>query len=146
MKIIRNTDILHPLLKDCVQKIQSEIINQHDIPIRLFETGREHDRQQMLLDRGKTQTVVSKHLFNLENDPPLYSTAVDYVYFDHKWSLNLRDSTILSWYILFGNMVLDLCPEIFWYGVNRKNINYCHYELRSEIVLHNLNKYPCVLY
>ena len=146
MKIIRNLDVLHPILKDCVKKIQSEIINTHDVPMKLFETGRLHDRQEMLLNKGKTQTAISKHVFNLENDPPLYATATDYVYFDNKWSWNLRNSTILSWYILFGNMVLDLCPELIWHGVNRKNINYCHFELRSDIILHNLRKYPCVVY
>jgi hypothetical protein len=146
MKIIRNTEILHPILKNCVQKIQSEIIDYHEVPIRLFETGRESDRQQMLLSKGKTQNAVTRHKFNLKNDPPLYVTAVDYVYFDTKWSWNLRDSTVISWYILFGNMVLDLCPELTWFGVNRKNINYCHFELRMEIMLKNLKKYPCVLY
>lgn len=40
----------------------------------------------MLLKRGKTQNAISRHLFNLENDPPLYTTAIDYVYFDNKWS------------------------------------------------------------
>ncbi len=145
MKIDRSLNVLHPILQAIVPRIQNEIINPHNIPIKLFETGRDHDRQEFLLSKGKIQNIISRHRYNLENDPPLYATAIDYVYFDNKWSWNLRNSTILSWYTLFGNLVLDLCPELFWHGDNRKNINYCHFELRNSIIEGNLKKYPCVL-
>ena len=69
-----------------------------------------------------------------------------YVFYDEKWSWNLRDSTIMSWYILFGNLVLDLCPELSWRGFNRKNVNYCHFELRQAIIIDNLDKFPCVTF
>jgi hypothetical protein len=145
MKIYRNLDVLHPVLIQCIKKIQSSIIDTYNVPMRLFETGRDHERHEMLINKGKTKDIFSNHLHNLENDPPLYATAVDYVYFDQKWSWNLRDSTIMSWYILFGNMVLDICPEIYWSGYDRKRINYCHFQLRYDIVLNNMEEFPCVM-
>ncbi len=145
MKIIRTVDPLHPILKLSVQKIQN-LIDIHNIPIRLFETGRLHERHEFLLQRGKTREVISKHIFNLNSEPKLYATAVDYVYFDNKWSWNLRDSTVFSWYVLFGNLVLDNCPEINWYGLNRKSQNFTHFELKSSIIEQNINNYPCVIF
>jgi len=99
----------------------------------------------MLINKGKTKDIVSRHLYNLENDPPLYATAIDYVYYDKKWSWNLRDSTTISWYNLFGNLVLDCCPELSWGGFHRKSINYCHFELRYDIVLAKQEEIPCVM-
>ena len=145
MKIKRSVDMLHPILVDCVRRINTKIIDAHNVPMRLFETGREHDRQQMLLSKGKTKDVVCRHLFNLEHSPPLYCVAVDYVHFDNKWSWNLRDSTINSWYIIFGNLVLDVCPELQWSGMNRKSVNYCHFELKKQVLIDNYKNIPCVI-
>ncbi len=145
MKIKRSTDILHPVLADCVRRINSNIIDAHNAPMRLFETGRDHDRHEMLVNKGKTKDIISRHLYNLKNDPPLYPTAIDYVYFDSKWSWNLRDSTINAWYILFGNLVLDLCPELQWSGLNRKSVNFCHFEIKRQVLIDNLDNIPCVL-
>lgn len=144
MKILRTMEMLHPILQECVSKIQKEVIIKHNMPMRLFETGRMHDRHQILLQRGKTRDMLSKHLYNLENDPPLYASAVDFVYYADKWSWNLRDSSITAWYILFGNKVLDICPELKWGCMNRKSTNYCHFELRRAVMVDNLDKYPCV--
>jgi len=144
MKIQRSTEMLHPLLVEKIKIIQKEIIDFHNLPIRLFETGRDHERHAYLLDKGKTKDLFSKHLYNLENDPPLLATAIDYVFYDKKWSWNLRDSTIVSWYLIFGNLVLDLFPDLEWAGVNRKSTNYCHFQLKKETLMRNLNEYPCV--
>ena len=144
MKILKSTDMLHPVLRDCIERIQKKVIDAHNIPIRLFETGRDHERQQILIQKGKTKDLLSRHLFNLENDPPLYATAVDFVFYDGKWSWNLRDSTVQAWYELFGNLVLDECPELEWFGLNRKSINYCHFQLRYAILLERLEEIPCV--
>lgn len=146
MKIQRNINVLHPTLTACVKKIQSSIIDTYNVPIRLFETGRSHERHETLINKGKTKNIVSKHLYNLDNDPPLYASAVDYVYYDKKWSWNLRDSTIIAWYILFGNLVLDTCPELQWSGFDRKSINYCHFELKYDIILSKQDEFPCVLF
>ncbi len=146
MKICRNQNVLHPVLVNCMKKIQVNVIDAHNMPIRLFETGRQHDRHEMLIHKGKTKDIVSRHLYNLENVPPLSATAVDYVYFDPKWAWNLRDSTTNAWYILFGNMVLDLCPELQWAGMNRKSVNFCHFELLNTVMVANLDKVPCVTY
>lgn len=145
MKILRTTEMLHPVLSNCIDRIQKEVIIKHNIPMRLFETGREHSRQQALLQRGKTKDILSKHLFNLENDPPLYATAIEYVYYNSKWSWNLRNPTTTAWYILFGNLVLDTCPELFWGGIDRKSVNYCYFQLKESVVHDNYDKFPCVI-
>ena len=145
MKIQRNTNTVHPILIKCIKIIQRDIIDGYNIPIRLFETGRNHDRHEMLLNKGKTKDLICMHIYNLENDPPLYATAVDYVYFDFKWSWNLRDSTTTAWYILFGNLVLDLCPELNWKGFSRKSVNLCHFELKQSVIKANLKEIPCVI-
>jgi len=113
--------------------------------MRLFETGRDHSRHEILINKGKTKDLISRHLYNLENDPPLYATAIDYVYYDQKWSWNLRDGTTTAWYILFGNLVLDLCPELKWGAYNRKSVNYCHFELRYAVIQSKLDDTPCVM-
>ena len=144
MKIKRSTDMLHPILIDCTRKIQKEIIDTHNIPIRLFETGRDFERHKMLISKGRTKDYISGHLYNLKNDPPLYARAVDYVFYDGRWSWNLRDSTVMSWYNIFGNLVLDLCPELDWFANNRKSVNYSHFLLKEEVMMDNLDKFPCV--
>ncbi len=144
MKIERSLETCHPLLCECTDRIATAIIHAHNVPMRLFEAGRTHDRHNMLIQRGKTHDVFSRHLFNLSNNPPLFCTAVDYVHYDQKWSWNLRDSTVQAWFTLFGNLVLDLCPELEWGGQNRKATNYCHFQLRRAILIENLDKTPCV--
>jgi hypothetical protein len=145
MKIDRTTDYLHPLLIPIVESIEKNIINKHSMPFRLFETGRDHERHSMLIQKGKTRDIVSMHLYNLENDPPLYATAIDYVYYDGKWSWNLRDSTITSWYMLFGNLVLDMHKELQWSGINRKAVNLNHFELQQQVIFDNIHIIPCVM-
>ena len=143
MKILRTTEMLHPVLIKSVNKIQ-KIIDQHNIPMRLFETGRTHKRHSILISKGKARDVISRQRFNLENDPPLYATGLEYVYYDNRWSWNLRDSSIKAWYELFGNLVLDACPELEWGGFNRKSTNYCYFQLRYAILVDNLDSIPCV--
>lgn len=145
MKIQRSSEMLHPILANCIDVIQHEVIEAHKMPIRLFESGRVHERHDMLIQRGKTKDIVSRHLYNLDNDPPLYATAVDYVFYDGRWSWNLRDATVQSWYILFGNLVLDKCPTLEWGGQNRKSTNYCHFQLRVPVLIDTLDEIPCVV-
>jgi hypothetical protein len=145
MKILREVEHAHPILRKCISRINTDIIYAHNVPMKIFEIGRTHERHQKLISMGKTKNLLSRHLFNLDNDPPLYSTAIDYVYYDGRWSWNLRDSTILNWYILFGNLVLDICPELEWGGKNRKATNYQCFQLRKEIIENNLSKYNCVV-
>lgn len=145
MQVHTNLEYTHPLLTEAIQKINNEVIAGHKMPFKVFETSREHDRHRVLMMKGKTRNPISRHLFNLENDPPLYCTAVDYVFYDGKWSWNIRNSTIQSWYVLFGNLVLDKCPELDWGGANRSSVNYCHFQLKEGIVINNLDKIPCVI-
>ncbi len=146
MRVDRSTEMLHPLLKKNVTLIQ-QLIKKHNLPFRLFETSRDHTRQQWLLDTGKIKNPVQGqgHLYNLDNDPPLYTISLAYVYYDRNWSWNLRDNTISSWYTLFGNLVLDNCPELTWGGLNRKSADLTLFSLRASVIYDNLDQYPCVL-
>lgn len=139
-------EFLHPLLKEACIRIQTEVIRRHDMPFKLFETGRTAERHNHLLNKGRTQDIFSHHLYNLESTPVLYAIAVDYVYYDGKWSWNLRDKTIQAWYELFGNLVLDVCPELTWNAYNRKRSNYNHFELRNDYIEDQFDKYPCILH
>lgn len=144
MKIDRSLNTVHPILLSCSMRIDM-LIKKHNMPFKLFETGRQPDRHRALINKGKTKDLISRHLYKLENDPVLYCTAFDYVYYDGKWSWNLRNSSIIAWYILFGNLVLDECPELRWFGSQRKSINYCHFQLRKAVIIDNLDKFKCVV-
>ena len=43
MKIQRSLDTVHPILKECINRIQKEIIDAYSMPFRIFETGRDHE-------------------------------------------------------------------------------------------------------
>ena len=143
--IDRSTEFVHPLLKNSIEKIQKRVITKHNAPFRLFETARDHERQQKLLSTGKCQTPITGHLFDFTSTPKLYCTSVTYVYYDNRWSWNLRDTSIACWYRLFGNLVLDVCPELLWGGSDRKATDYTLFSLSSEVIYNNLNQYPCIL-
>ena len=145
MKIHRTTEYSHPILIDCINKIEKDVLQKYNAPFKIFETARTHERNRNLIAKGKTNSVMNTHLFDLRNDPPLYATAVDYVYFNGKWSWNLRDATITAWYKLFGNLVLDVCPELYWKGTNRRSMNLTHFELRQIVILDSIDKIPCVV-
>lgn len=145
MQVIKDFTYAHPALREANSKIQEHIISKYNAPFRLFETSRDHARHQILLSKGRTKDIISRHLYNVDNDPPLYCTAMDYVYFTGQWSWNLRNSIIFNWYVLFGNLVLDVCPELWWEGLNRKSTNYNHFELRREVIIDNIDEYPCVV-
>ncbi len=145
IKVIKDFDYVHPVLKEIHTRIQDNVINKHSAPFRLFETSREHSRHQAILFKGRTKDILSRHLFNMENDPPLYCTALDYVFYNGQWSWNLRNSVIFNWYILFGNLVIDICPELEWGGLNRRSTNYNHFQLRRDVIIDNLDLYPCVV-
>ena len=58
MKVIKTTEMLHPILIKVVDRIQAEVINKYNAPIRLFETGREHERQQAMVYKGATHNLL----------------------------------------------------------------------------------------
>ena len=139
-------EMLHPILTDCCKRIQTQVIHAYNIPMKLFETGRTKERHQNLINKGRAQSILSRHLYNMEHNPPLYATAVVYVYYDGKWSWNLRDSTIQSWYQVFGNLVLDVCPELQWGMVNRKSSDYTYFQLREDVIVDNFDTFPCIMH
>lgn len=130
--IVRDTAVLHPRLRSAVHDVQQHVIDAHHLPIQLFETGRTRGRQRMLFSRGKVMSGVSEHMFDLSADPPIYASAVCYVYNDGTgWSWNLRSRKILAVYMLFGELVLDLCPVLEWAGYRRNNVDYTYYRLQG---------------
>jgi len=145
-QVICDLEFLHPILQESCISIQTDVIRKYNMPFRLFETGRSTERHRHLLSKGRTQDVLSNHLYDFsDKDSPLYAIAVDFVYFDGKWSWNLRDKTILAWYELFGNLVLDRCPELEWGAVNRKRSNLNHFNLRSSVIEDRFETFPCIL-
>lgn len=145
MRVIKDLNMVHPVLRKVQGRIQEQVISKYNAPFRLFETGREHERHQSLISKGRTKDVMCRHLFDLENDPPLYATAVDYVYFGSEWSWNLRNAVTYHWYTLFGQLVLAACPELEWAGLNRRCTNYNHFQLRMEVIVDHIDIFPCVV-
>lgn len=136
MSIIRDPNVLDPRMRDCVDRIQSNIIDVHNMPIQLFETGRTSDRQRMLFSHGKAQSAISEHLFDLEAKPPIFATAMCYVYLDPEtggWSWNFRSNKVKAAYYFFGELVLDFCPELEWAGYWRTAVDYTFFRLRPDI-------------
>ena len=131
--VLRDPNYLHPVMRENVRRIHKYLIEHHKAPFRVFETARTQQRQMALIEKGKAKTFVSRYVFDLNTDPPLYSTAVNFVYYTNRWSWDLRDMTIKRWYQLFGEMVLDLCPDLDWAGRWRKNEDYTHYELSDAV-------------
>ncbi len=145
MRVNRSLDMVHPLLRADVATTQ-KLITKHRLPFRLFETGRDRDRQQFLMQSGKVKVPNTGHMYNLENDPPLYTTAIAFVMNNNSsWSWNLRDATTAAWYALFGQLVLDVCPNLDWGGLNRKATDYTLFTLKKQVIFDNLFQYPCVL-
>lgn len=130
-KILRDKKYLHPKLAQAVTVIERELIERHQMPFRLFETGRSLMRQKYLVDRGLDNSMGSAHL--IEKGVLEVTGAVDFVFFENAWSWNLRNQTVLRWYQLFGELVVNLCPELWWAGHSRMYIDYTHFELRREI-------------
>jgi len=140
-----DTDMLHPMLLICIGRIDT-LIKKHNAPFVLFETGRIQERHQQLINAGKERRIISPHLYNLKSVPPLYTTAVDYVFKKNKkLSWNLRDATVKAWYELFGNLVLDVCPELEWGGLRRKDSNYNEFLLKKRVLISNHSKWRCVI-
>ena len=127
MNVCRSREMLHPVLADRVRQIESEVIARHNMPIRLFETGRTLARQRQLIKRGRDTTMVSAHVYV----PFRYEMvcAVDFVFYDQAWSWNLRDQRVKRWYQLFGRLVSDLCPDLTWAGDNVYQQDYTHFEM-----------------
>ena len=78
--------------------------------------------------------MVSLHFYNLEVDPPLFARAMNYVYYDGRWSWNIRDIRIRRWMQLFGELVLDLCPELVWGGHYRIRQDYTYFQLSPKVL------------
>lgn len=135
--VIRDIEVLHPVLQNCVERIKKGVIERHSAPFRLFETGRTPSRQESLYKKGKVLSLDSQQFFDVEADPPQYATGFNYVYFDGDgWSWNVRDAKIKAWYMLFGELVLDICPEVRWGGYDRKGVDYTYFELIGTPTLH----------
>lgn len=131
--VLRDQEYLHPTLREEVKRIQREVIERHRAPFRIFETARTAERQMDLIKKRKQRTLVTRYLMDLNSAPPIYSTAVNYVYYTSRWSWDLRDMKIKRWYQLFGELVLDLCPKLEWAGYWRSNIDYTNFQIKQAV-------------
>lgn len=130
----RSVNVLHPVLQGVVPVVQREIIDLHNIPMRLFETGRTLARQQELVGKKKERTLVSRYLYDLDRTPPLYSTAVGYVFYDEGWSWNIRNLLIRRWFELFGELVMDrFADRLEWGGYWRRYVDYTYFQLKRSV-------------
>jgi hypothetical protein len=86
-----------------------------------------------LIAKRKQRTLVTRYLVDLDSDPQIFSTAVNYVYYTSRWSWDLRDMTVKRWYQLFGELVMDLCPNIEWAGYWRSNVDYTNFQLKQAV-------------
>ena len=92
--IHNDLDLLCPPLHNLVINILADI-QHHRLPFKVFETGRTIERQEFLLDNGKTTIIDSKHLIEVDKNNNIIkkSEAVDFVI--HYSALN--GSNIWSW-------------------------------------------------
>lgn len=128
----RDTNVLHPVLQRIIPVIQRDIIDLHNIPMRIFETGRTVVRQQELVNKKKTRTLVSRYLYNLACSPPLYSSAISYVFYDTSWSWNVRNLLIRRWFELFGELVMDrFSDRLEWGGYWRRYVDYTYFQVKQ---------------
>lgn len=133
-QILRDTKLLHPILREAHSQVQQQVIEKHRAPFRLFETGRLIERQASLVRKGKAPSLTSRHFFRIDTEPKVLSTAIVYVFYSGRWSWDLRSATVKAWYQLFGELVLDLCPDLFWGGYRRNNVDYTYFEIRQAVL------------
>lgn len=131
----RDLELLHPNLRESVHIIQEEIIGRHRAPFKVFETGRLMERQKFLLGKRKARSAFSRHFYSFETDVKCYSTAVDFVYYDTRWSWDIRSTLVRRWYQLFGELVLTRCSNLEWGGYWRQGVNYTHFQLNQKELL-----------
>lgn len=134
-KVLRDPELLHPILRAHIEHIQREVIERHSLPFRLFETGRTRERQADLVEKRRARTLVSRQFFDLDRDPPLYATGFNFVYFSQRWSWDVRNRTIVAWYQILGELSLDLVPDLEWAGYWRSCSDYTFFQLRHSVLV-----------
>lgn len=134
-QVLRDVELLHPLLREHVRRIQHEIVDRHSMPFRLFETGRTRERQADLVEKRRARTLISQQFFDLDKTPALYSTGFNLVHFSRRWSWDVRNRTILAWYQLVGELILDLVPDLEWAGYWRSCSDYTYFQLRRSVLV-----------
>ncbi len=134
-QVLRDVELLHPVLREHVRRIQHEIVERHSMPFKLFETGRTRERQADLVEKRRARTLVSQQFFDLEREPAMYATGFNLVHFSRRWSWDVRNRTILSWYQLLGELVLDLVPDLEWAGYWRSCSDYTYFQLRRSVLV-----------
>jgi len=134
-QVLRDVELLHPILRGHIEHIQHEVIERHSMPFRLFETGRTRERQADLVEKRRARTLVSRQFFDLDREPALYSTGFNLVHFSRRWSWDVRNRTIVAWYQILGELVLDLVSDLEWAGYWRSCSDYTFFQLRHSVLL-----------
>jgi hypothetical protein len=119
----RNLDDLDPELRKIVNKIL-KLIDKHQLPFRVFETLRSEKRQKILVKRGYSKTLKSKHLPNCKGK----SEAIDFVvYRKGRWTW---DDDIKYWYDILGILVTSNFENVRWGGHFHRFYDGSHFELK----------------
>jgi len=118
-KLIYLDDDFLPIVMDILG-----IIKYHKLPLKVFETLRTIERQEMLLKDGYSKTINSKHLPNYRGK----SEAVDIVVWTRgrfAW-----DNHYKYWYEVLGAIIIARYPvSIRWGGTFKNFFDGAHFEL-----------------
>ena len=117
--INRDLNKLDPKFKFYALQIW-ELVNYHRLPFRVFETVRSIDRQKVLVKRGYSKTLKSKHI---------EGKAADFVVFiDGKWTW---ESKYLYYYNALGGIVEEKLGDFVTWGGSWSWYDGPHYELKE---------------
>jgi hypothetical protein len=109
--IEKHPNLLCDELKDIWEKIDTDIIVYHRLPMRLFETLRNPIRQKMLFETGMSKTLNSRHLPNKVGKSEAFDVVV---HIDGRWSWEPRH---FMYYNFFAQLVLmKFSKELEWGG------------------------------
>lgn len=120
-KVCREIGDLHPKMQEFVTEAL-RLIHKHRLPFKLFETIRTVERQKLLVAKGYSKTMRSKHL---------RGRAVDFVcYIDKKWSWSPKHH---FWYDILGLLLIKSLTGVTWGGNWTTFIDRPHYQLDNDI-------------
>lgn len=114
-------------------EVINNLIEEHEMPFHVFETGRTIERQKLLVEQRKERALITDLYFSLDK-PIKLSTAIKIVYYKDHWSWDIRNSTIKAWYLLLGELTLDSTNDIGWGGTWRKHQDYTHFYVLPDLI------------
>lgn len=129
MPRIKDINLLDPKFKPYAERIL-EIIEEHNLPFRLFETLRTLERQKKLKKRGSSWTLKSQHIKGLAADFVVYHKATK------KYSWKSED---ILYYDFLGKLVeKEMGDKIKWGGrfkskSGKSRYDGAHFQLKRSL-------------